>query len=142
MFQRITIAGNLGRDPEMRYLPNGTPVTSFSVATNNTYTNQQGEQVKETTWFQVSVFGKHAEACSQYLSKGKQVLVDGRLRPDPATGGPRMWTGKDGTMRAGYDIVASTVKFIGGRPEGGAPATAAATGDMQGADMAEEDIPF
>ncbi len=137
MYQKVTVVGNLGRDPELRYTPNGTPVTNLSVATNNTYTNQQGEQVKETTWFRVSVFGKQAEACSQYLSKGKQVLVEGRLRPDPATGNPRTFTRQDGTVGAAYEITATIVKFIGsaGRGEGGA-------GEMGTAEVSEEDIPF
>jgi single-strand DNA-binding protein len=147
MYQRITLVGNLGRDPELRYLPNGTPTTSLSVATNNTYTNQQGEQVKETTWFRVSVFGKQAEACSQYLTKGRQVLVEGRLRPDAATGGPRLWSGNDGTMRASYDVTATTVRFIGSAAgaagaggQGGHAAQGAGAGE--GSEMSEEDIPF
>jgi len=145
MYQRITLVGNLGRDPELRYLQNGTPVTNLSVATNNTYNNQQGEQVKETTWFRVSVFGKQAEACSQYLTKGKSVLVEGRLKPDPTTGGPRLWTGNDGTSRASYDVTATTVRFIGG-PGGaggqGAPGGGHASAGGDGPDMSEEDIPF
>ena len=144
MYQRITIAGNLGGDPELRYLPNGTPTTSLSVATNNTYTNQQGTQVKETTWFRVSVFGKQAESCSQYLTKGKSVLIEGRLKPDAATGGPRLWSGNDGTMRASYDVTATTVRFIGGpggaSGQAGHAAAGAGTGD--GPEMSEEDIPF
>lgn len=140
MYQRITIAGNLGKDPELRYLPNGTPTTSLSVATNNSYTNQKGEQVKETTWFRVSVFGKQAESCSQYLTKGRQVLVEGRLRPDPTTGGPRLWTGNDGTVRASFDITATTVRFLGSGP-GRGEAGAGAGGDM-GPEISEDDIPF
>jgi single-strand DNA-binding protein len=144
MYQRITLVGNLGRDPELRYLQNGTPVTNLSVATNNTYTNQQGEQVKETTWFRVSVFGKQAESASQYLTKGKSVLIEGRLKPDAATGGPRLWSGNDGTMRASYDVTATTVRFIGGAGgAGGQGAHAAAgTGSGESPEMSEEDIPF
>jgi len=144
MYQRITLVGNLGRDPELRYLQNGTPVTNLSVATNNTYTNQQGEQVKETTWFRVSVFGKQAESCSQYLTKGKSVLIEGRLKPDAATGGPRMWSGNDGTMRASYDVTASTVRFIGGAGGAGGQGGpgAAGTAAADGPEMSEEDIPF
>ena len=139
MYQRITVVGNLGRDPELRYTPNGTPVTNLSVATNNTYTNQQGEQVKETTWFRVSVFGKQAEACSQYLTKGRQVLVEGRLKPDPTTGGPRLYTRQDGTAAASYEITATTVRFIGGA----GPREGAMTGGEVGMpEMSEEDIPF
>src|SRR5262245_13378922 len=138
MFQRITIAGNLGRDPELRYLPNGTPVTDLSVATNNNYTNQKGEQVKETTWFRVSVFGKQAESCSQYLTKGRQVLVEGRLKPDPNNGGPRLFQRKDGTMGASFEVIANTVRFIGGTRDGGAPG---ADGSAM-PEITEDDIPF
>ena len=145
MYQKITLVGNLGRDPELRYLQNGTPVTNLSVATNNTYNNQQGEQVKETTWFRVSVFGKQAESCSQYLTKGKSVLVEGRLKPDPTTGGPKMWTGNDGTSRASYDVTATTVRFLGGAGGAGgqgAPGGGHGSGGGDGADISEEDIPF
>ena len=86
MLQRITLVGNLGADPEMRYLPDGKPVTSFSMATNRKWTNQQtGEPGEETVWWRVSIFGPQAEACNQYLSKGRQVLVEGRVRPDPSS---------------------------------------------------------
>ncbi len=93
MYQTIIIAGNVGRDPEMRYTPSGQAVTSFSVATNRQYTNNNAETVKETIWFRVSAWGKQAETCNQYLKKGSKVLVEGRLTADPATGGPRIWTG-------------------------------------------------
>ena len=90
MYQKIVIVGNLGRDPEMRYTPSGQPVTNLSVATNRKWTSADGTPGEETIWFRVSVWGKQAETCNQYLSKGRQVLVEGRLRPDPATGGPRV----------------------------------------------------
>ena len=97
-------------------MPNGTAVTNFSVATNRKWTNRtSGEPGEETTWFRVSVWGQQAEAANQYLSKGRQVLVEGRLKPDPQTGGPRLWTGQDGSMRASFEITAGTVQFIGGR---------------------------
>jgi single-strand DNA-binding protein len=139
MYQKVIIAGNLGRDPELKYLPNGTPVTSLSVATSNSYTNQQGAQVKETTWFRISVFGKQAETVNQYLTKGRAVLIEGRLRPDPTTGNPRIFTRQDGTSGASYEITASTVRFLGGGPRDGA---AAAAGDGAVSEMSEEDIPF
>ncbi len=88
MYQTVIIVGHLGRDPEMRYLPNGQAVTSFSIASGRKYTGSDGQLVDETTWFRISVFGKQAEACNQYLKKGSSVLVEGRLKPDPATGGP------------------------------------------------------
>lgn len=100
MYQKIIIVGNLGGDPVMRYTPSGQAVTNFSVATNRQYTASNGEQVKETTWFRVSVWGKQAEVANQYLRKGRKVLVEGRLIPDPQTGGPRIWTGQDGQPRA------------------------------------------
>lgn len=118
MYQRITLVGNLGNDPEMRYLPDGKPVTNFSMATNRKWTNQQtGEPGEETVWWRVSIFGPQAEACNQYLSKGRQVLVEGRMRPDPGTGGPKIWNRQDGTPAASFELTAQTVQFLGGRQE-------------------------
>ena len=114
-FQTITLVGNLGRDPEMRYTPSGQAVTNLSIATNYVYTNNNGERVKETTWFRVSVWGKQAEACNQYLRSGSQVLVEGRMNQDKATGSPRIWTANDGTPKASYEITASEVKFLNSR---------------------------
>ena len=139
MYQKITLIGNLGKDPEMKYLANGTPLTNLNVATNNTYTNQQGEQVKETMWFRVSVFGKQAETVSQYLSKGKPVYIEGRLRGDPQTGGPRIYTRQDGTTGASFDVTASVVKFL---PSGQRGESAPSGEAGAGAEVPEEDIPF
>ena len=83
MYQKLMVVGRLGRDPEMRYMPNGDPVTSFSIATDRAWNDKNGAKQKETTWFRCSVFGKRAEVANQYLSKGKMVLVTGRLRVDP-----------------------------------------------------------
>ena len=143
MYQKLVIVGNLGRDPEMRYMPDGRPVTQLNVATNNTYKDASGQVVKETTWFRVSVFGKQAEACAQYLQKGRVVLVEGRLRPDKQTGGPRIWEKQDGTKGATFEVTALNVRFIGGgqRAEGGPPAAdeeLAAMPDTVG----DEEIPF
>ena len=143
MYHKIIIVGNLGRDPEMRYLPNGTPVTNFSVATNRTYTNANGERVQETIWFRVAAWGKQAETVNQYLHKGSRVLVEGRLVPDPATGGPRIWTRQDGTPSASYEVNASTVRFLSSRGEAGE----AAQGMGEGAPVddlptEEDEIPF
>ncbi len=117
MYQKMVIAGNLGRDPEMRYTPSGQAVTNLNVATNRQYTSNSGERVKETTWFRVSVWGKQAESCNQYLSKGSKVLVEGRMNQDPATGGPRVWTGNDGSPRASFEMTAQTVRFLSSRQE-------------------------
>jgi single-strand DNA-binding protein len=114
MYQKIVLAGNLGRDPEMRYTPSGQAVTNLSVATNRTYTDSSGEQVKETVWFRVSVWGRQAESCHQYLRKGRQVLVEGRLIGDE-NGNPRIWTRQDGTPGSSFEVNAQTVRFLGGR---------------------------
>ncbi len=119
MYHRIIIAGHLGRDPEMRYTPNGTPVTTFTMASNRRWVDQQGQQQEETIWFRISTFGRLAETCNQYLSKGRAVLVEGRLRPDEG-GNPRIWVGNDGVARANFEVVATTVRFLG-RTEEAAP---------------------
>jgi len=112
MFQTIIIIGNLGRDPEMRYLSNGKAVTSFSLASNRSYKGNDGQQVKETTWFRITVWGNQAEACNQYLKKGGKVLVEGRLTPDNETGSPKVFQRKDGTWGSSYEVNAQTVRFL------------------------------
>jgi single-strand DNA-binding protein len=102
---RIIIIGNLGGEPEMRFTPNGKPVTSFSVATNRKYTTSDGERKEETEWFTVVTWSKLAEQCNQYLSKGKLVYVEGRLRT-------HSWEGQDGQKRSRNEIVADRVSFL------------------------------
>ena len=111
MFHTIIIIGNLGKDPEMRYSPNGQAVTSFSLASNRTYKGNDGQQVKETTWFRITVWGNQAESCNQYLKKGSKVLVEGRLIPDEK-GSPRVFQRKDGTYGASFEVNAQTVRFL------------------------------
>ena len=142
MYQTIILAGNLGRDPEMRYTPSGQAVTSFSVATNRQYTNNNSETVKETIWFRVSAWGKQAETCNQYIKKGSKVLVEGRLTADSATGGPRIWTGQDGQPRASFEVNAQTVRFLSSRGETEAGAAAPAASEEAAAPADEGDIPF
>jgi len=141
MYHTIIIAGNVGKDPEMRYTPSGQAVTSFSVATNRQYTTGNGEQVKETIWFRISTWGKTAEVCNQYVKKGSKVLVEGRLTPDKNTGGPRIWTKQDGSAGASFEVTASTVRFLSSRGEGGeAPMQG---GGFESAELPpEDDIPF
>lgn len=142
MYQKIILVGNLGRDPEMRYMPDGTAVTSFSMATNRRWTDRaSGQPVDETTWFRVSVWGRQAETANQYLSKGRKVLVEGVLTPDRGTGGPRLWTGQDGSVRASFEVRADSIRFIGGREDGGYDAE---YDDEMGGSVAQEedDIPF
>ena len=117
MFHTIIIVGNVGKDPEMRYTPSGQAVTSFSVATNRQYTTGNGEQIKETIWFRVTTWGKQAEVCNQYIRKGTKVLIEGRLTPDKATGGPRIWTDRNGVQHANYDVRVDELRLLGKAPE-------------------------
>lgn len=112
MFQRLIIIGNLGRDPELRFTQDGNPVTTLSVATSRKYKDKD-----ETTWFRVIVYGKQAESCNQYLTKGSKVLVEGRLIPD-ANGGPKVYQKKDGTWGASYDVTADSVRFLSSKADG------------------------
>ena len=142
MHQEIEILGNLGTDPEMRYMPDGTAVTNFSVATNRTWNdNQSGEKVQETTWFRVSVWGKQAETANQYLKKGRQVFIKGRMKPDPDTGGPKMWTAQDGSVRASFEVVAKFFKFIGGKDDNNG-SSASGQGYSSNEPVEEDEIPF
>ena len=120
MYQKVLIIGNLGRDPEMRYLPDGTPVTTMTIATNEKWNDRTGTRQERTTWWRVSVYGKMAETVNQYLTKGRQVLVEGTMVIDPQTGGPRIFTRQDGSHGASFEIRAREIKFLGGR-DGGAP---------------------
>jgi single-strand DNA-binding protein len=106
MFHTIIIAGNLGKDPEMRFTPNGKAVTSFSVAVSDGWGDN-----KRTIWFRVSAWDKQAETCNQYLKKGSKVLVEGRLQCDDISGGPRVWE-SNGRHGASFEISASTVRFL------------------------------
>jgi single-strand DNA-binding protein len=144
MYQKIIVAGNLGGDPEMRYMADGTAVTNFSLATNRRWTDRNtGQPVNETTWFRVAVWGSQAESVNQYLSKGRQALVEGRLRADPNTGGPRMYTRQDGTVSASYEITADAVRFIGGRDDVGDFSSGGGESAGGSAPAQEEDeIPF
>ena len=103
---KIIIIGNVGTDPEMRYTPSGSAVTSFRVATNYRYTDSAGEPKEETEWFGVVAWRKLAEQCNQFLVKGRQVYVEGRLRT-------RNWEGQDGQKRFTVEIVANRVIFLG-----------------------------
>ena len=102
---KLLIIGNLGSDPELRYTPNGNPVTSFTVAANRKYTTSDGEKTEETEWFSVSTWNQLAESCNQFLAKGRRVYVEGRLKSST-------WTGQDGQTRFRNEIIANTVVFL------------------------------
>lgn len=109
---KVILIGNLGRDPELRYTQSGTPVCTLSIATSRKYKNKQDEQVEETEWHRVTVWGKQAEHCSNYLAKGRKVYVEGRLKTTSYE--------KDGVTKYSTDIVADPfgVVFLGGKSEG------------------------
>jgi single-strand DNA-binding protein len=147
-FSKVMIIGNLGRDPEMRYTPNGRPVTEFSVAVNQSTKNQQtGDWVEATDWFRVTVWGDRAERTAETLRKGNRVFVEGRFRT-------REFEGRDGQKRISLDITADSVVSLEGRDraaEGeagfsaGAPATGGETvrptrGPADADDL--DDLPF
>jgi len=124
MYQQITLIGNLGRDPEMRYTPGGTPVTNFSVATSRSWTGQDGQRQDKTVWFRVAAWERLAETCNQYLTKGQRVLVVGEMEE------PTTWTDREGNTRASLEVRARTVRFLNTRAEG--EALAAASGQSGG----------
>ena len=121
----------------MRYTPSGQAVTNFSVATNRRYTGSDGQRVDETTWFRISAWGRQAETCNQYLRRGSRVLIEGRLNPDPASGGPRIWNRQDGTPAASFEITAQSVQFLSTRAEDDA-----FQGSQPASQESEDDIPF
>lgn len=108
---KVMIIGNLGTDPEMRFTPDGTPVTSFSLATSWISTTPDGERKKETEWFDVTTWRKQAESCNQFLSKGQRVYVEGRLKT-------RSWEGQDGQKHFRVEIHANRVIFLDRKPAG------------------------
>ncbi len=135
---RMIVIGNLGSDPEMRFTPSGQPVTSFRVATNYRYTAADGERREETEWFTIVCWRKLAEQCNQYLTKGRLVYVEGRLKMNT-------WEGQDGQQRSRNEIIADRVNFLD-RQGGGAPgapdAAEGPSGDAEEGDLAPDDIPF
>jgi single-strand DNA-binding protein len=137
-YQKIVIVGNLGRDPEMRFLQSGQAVTNFNVATNRQYTASNGERMKETTWFRVSAWGRQAETCNQYLKMGSKVLVEGRLNPDRETGSPKVYQRKDGTHGSSYEITADRVVFMSGRDDQASYQAREPDGEV----VEEDEIPF
>ena len=130
---KITIIGNVGNEPEMRFTPNGKPVTSFRVATNWAYTNPEGERLQETEWFNVVAWSRLAEQCNQFLAKGKLVYVEGRLHT-------RNWEGQDGQTHYRSEVIANRVIFLDRREAGALPSEKTEEGGVP--EMEPEDLPF
>ena len=144
---KVILIGNLGRDPEVRYMPNGEAVCNFSIATSETWNDRQtGQRQERTEWHNITLYRRLAEVAGQYLEKGSQVYIEGRIQS-------RKYTGKDGIERTAYDIVASEMKMLDGRNsgsspyEGGdqyaaAPRRQAPAAPAQPVDDIDDDIPF
>jgi|SwirhirootsSR2_FD_contig_51_398425_length_904_multi_1_in_0_out_0_2 single-strand DNA-binding protein len=144
---KATLIGNVGRDPEQRYTQTGTMTVSFSMAVNNRRRNPDGSYQDETEWYRITAAGRLAEICQQYVTKGSQLYVEGRLRVD-------RWTGQDGQPRTTLDVFANDVQLLGSRqqregfepgPAGASPAGNAPAGRSQPPDMDRsdiEDLPF
>ena len=139
---KVMIIGNIGTDPEMRYTPNGNPVTSFRMATSRTYTSADGERHQDTEWFTIVAWNQLAEQCNQYLAKGRRAYVEGRLRS-------RSWEGQDGQTRFRNEIIANRVLFLdrapGGQPgeaEVGPGVESAGPGDAPVDSVDPEELPF
>jgi single-strand DNA-binding protein len=152
---KVILIGRLGKDPEVKYTPSGTPVAKFSLATDEVFKDRNGEQQRRTEWHNIVAWSKLAEICGEYLTKGKQVYIEGSIRS-------RQWEDQSGAKRTGYDIVARSMTMLGSRadteraaggmPGGGMPSrpAAEARGEPEsGADapppsgeITDEDIPF
>ncbi len=147
---KVILVGRLGRDPETRYTSAGQAVCNFTLATDESYRDRNGERQKRTEWHRIVVWAKQAEIAQQYLKKGSLVFIEGRIQS-------REWQDKEGNKRTSHDIVCNTFRMLGGRAESAAAAgagTAAAEPESQvtgadesgggssGAEISDEDIPF
>ena len=130
---KVILVGRLGRDPETRYTGGGQAVANFSVATDETYKDRNGERQKRTEWHKIVVWGKQAEIAQQYLKKGSLVFIEGRIQS-------REWQDKEGQKRTSFEIVANNFRMLGGRGEGAAAGAAAGGGTSAGASRGGDDL--
>jgi single-strand DNA-binding protein len=132
---KVILVGRLGRDPETRYTGSGQAVGNFSVATDETYKDRNGERQKRTEWHKIVVWGKQAEIAQQYLKKGSLVFIEGRIQS-------REWQDKEGQKRTSFEIVANNFRMLGGRAEGAAAGAASTSaGGPRGADEFDQSAP-
>lgn len=133
---KAILVGRLGKDPEIKYLPSGTAVANFTIATSESYKDKEGQKQEKTEWHRIVTFGKLAEICGEYLAKGKQVYIEGRIQT-------RSWDDKDGNKKYMTEIVANTMQMLG-KAEGGTAGTAANDEviSSESAPQTEEDVPF
>jgi len=132
---KVILIGNLGRDPELRYTQQGTAVANFSIATTENWTSREGKREERTEWHRIVAWGKTAELCSQYLSKGRTVYIEGRIQT-------REWENKEGQKQRTTEIVAQTVQFLGARGGEGGGRSAGSGGTEEPPPPADDDIPF
>ncbi len=131
---KVILLGNLGADPEIRYTPSGMAVANFRIATSETRPNKEGQKETKTEWHRIVAFGKLAEICGEYLSKGKQVYIEGKIQT-------RAWEDKDKNKRYTTEILANSMQMLGGPKDAGAPAGGGETSDeIPPSDI--EDVPF
>lgn len=137
-FNRIILVGNLGRDPELKYTTQGTPVCNFTMATNEKRKDKTGEMQDVTTWFRVTLWGRQAETASQYLTKGRPVYIEGRLRVDE-------WTDRDSKARYTLEVHATDMQFIGGGRSEDSPSAGQRPQQADGPserEAVDDDVPF
>jgi len=143
---KVMLIGNLGRDPEVRFTPDGSPVATFSLATGEVWTDKSGTRQERTEWHNIVAWNKLADLAKRYLSKGRQVYIEGRIRT-------REWDDRDGNKRRTTEIIALQMVLLGSRPQGGEAATAVPQPVQKGAPaeidqglgdagITDDDIPF
>ncbi len=143
MAEKIILVGNLGRDPEMRYTPEGRAVTNINIATNRVWNDANGQQHKVTTWWRASAWGRVAEVINQYFKKGDPIYIEGHMNPDANTGGPRMFSRQDGSQGTTYEMTITGWSFISGaKSNGGGTEQPQSTPGADTESEAPEDIPF
>lgn len=129
-FNRVILMGNLTRDPELRYLPSGMGVCEFGLAVNHRWRDKDGNQKEDVCFVDITAWGRQGEVINQYMSKGKPILIEGRLKYDT-------WTGQDGAKRSRLSVVAENFQFVGSREGGGAPVDRSAGGEARAAAPAQ-----
>ena len=143
---KAILIGRLGRDPEVRHMPNGDAVCNFSIATDETWKDQHGQKQERTEWHAITLYRRMAEVAGQYLKKGSQVYIEGRIQS-------RKYTGKDGVERTAYEIIGNEMKMLGGKAEGSSesvntaeppapPRRQDSAAPAQPVDDIDDDVPF
>jgi single-strand DNA-binding protein len=133
---KVMVIGHLGRDPEMRYTPSGRPVTTFTIAVSRSWNTADGERRSETEWFNIVAWGNLAEICKQYLHKGQQVYIEGRLQT-------RRWEDKEGQKHTNVEVVANEMMMLGDRRDNNKSSQESEEDDDSSEPMADEDeFPF